>query len=254
MANKLNSKEKKAVDLTQKIWDKLGLGKFKEASFQASKKTGVPADIIHNYFASLLPESMEQWTQLNKMHETNFKKSVNDNNINEAISNLTDYAKFNKNIKECLNDKMSDAIQESMEDTGNFLESEDGIMFLTLEELAEAKDCGDEDCDCDDCVDVEIDESITNEMLDERKIIYRVTSKGGKGIHRVKKIRCSPGKKVVTVNGVKKCVAFTGAERAKKKIAIKRAVRTKRAKGVGASRLATRKRLKSVRRRKAMGL
>lgn len=79
-----------------------------------------------------------------------------------------------------------------------------------------------------------------------KKIVIKVTSKG----KRTRKIKC--GKGYHLVNG--SCVPMTGSEKAKKKRAIKKAVRTKKAAGAGAKRRSVKARLKAMKKRKGMGL
>ena len=135
-------------------------------------------------------------------------------------------------------------------------------------------DCGDKpqkvkekECDCDDCecneleeaemVDVFYDENdspylieLNEDTLTERRIHIRITSKG----QRLKKIRCPKGKVVKTVGGKRVCATPSGRERLRKKIAIRKTVRQKRARGSGYQTRITRKRGRALRKRKAMGL
>ena len=87
-----------------------------------------------------------------------------------------------------------------------------------------------------------------SEQLEEARRVVRVNSKGVK----TRKTKCRKGFKV-SPNG-KTCVPVTGGEKASKRKAIKKAVRTKRAAGSGAKNRANRKRLKAMRKRKSMGI
>jgi|AntRauTorcE11898_2_1112593.scaffolds.fasta_scaffold09176_2 hypothetical protein len=87
-----------------------------------------------------------------------------------------------------------------------------------------------------------------SEQLEEARRVVRVNSKGKK----TRKTKCRKGFKVSS-NG-KSCVPISGADKAKKKRAVKKAVRTKKSKGGGAKTRANRKRLKAMRKRKSMNL
>lgn len=101
--------------------------------------------------------------------------------------------------------------------------------------------------ECDVC---EVDTDESEEALKEARVVYRVNSYG----QRSKKIKCPPGNRVATVNGVKKCVGLTGAERTKKRLAIQKQVRTKKAKGNTYSQRMVMKRKHALGKRKALGL
>lgn len=83
---------------------------------------------------------------------------------------------------------------------------------------------------------------------DEAKRIVRVTSKGEK----VKKLKCPAGFKL-SDSGTS-CVPIKGSEKLAKKQAIKKAIRTKKAKGDAFKVRTTKKRLKALKKRKAFGL
>lgn len=89
-------------------------------------------------------------------------------------------------------------------------------------------------------------EGLTPEELEERKRIVKVNAKGMRRI----KIKCKKGYKY-TGN---KCVKITGSELTTKRKAIKRSVRTKKAKGSGFQRKVQRLRGRAMRKRKSMGL
>ena len=107
-------------------------------------------------------------------------------------------------------------------------------------------------------VDVFLDEStneyfyyeLNEETLEERRIKIRVTSKGNK----IRRIKCPPGRIVKNVNGRQTCVTPTGRQKMKKKISVRKAVRTKKAKGAGYKRKTNFKRQRAVRKRKQMGI
>lgn len=87
------------------------------------------------------------------------------------------------------------------------------------------------------------DQDIT--QIEEAKRVIRVTSKG----ERTRRLKCRRGFK----REGDRCVPLSGSEKATKRVAIRKAVRTKRA-DVAGKRRATRKRLKAMRKRKAYGL
>lgn len=91
---------------------------------------------------------------------------------------------------------------------------------------------------------------VCGETLHERRIHIRINAKG----QRIKKIKCPKGRVARTVNGRTVCVTPSGREKLAKKLAIKKAVRTKKAKGAGARKKANFKRQKALRKRKQMGL
>lgn len=134
-----------------------------------------------------------------------------------------------------------------------------------LEELLEC--LGKDDCECDceaaedddsDAVDVELDEEtgeyffteLCEETLVERRIKIRITSRG----ERIKRIKCPPGRIAKSVNGRRMCVTPTGRQKLVKRLATRKTVRTKRAKGSGFVRRTNFKRQRAIRRRKQMGL
>lgn len=88
----------------------------------------------------------------------------------------------------------------------------------------------------------------TKEVLDEAQIITKVNSKGQKR----RRVRCRPGYKLNATKTA--CVPITGGAKAKKRMAIRKMVRTKRAKGPALQRRTNRKRAKAMRKRKALGL
>lgn len=88
-----------------------------------------------------------------------------------------------------------------------------------------------------------------SEQIEEAaRRVVRVDSKGKK----TRKLKCRKGFKLSS-NG-KSCVPITGSEKATKRKAIRKAVRTKKAAGSGAKKRATRKRLKAMRKRKSYNL
>jgi hypothetical protein len=119
--------------------------------------------------------------------------------------------------------------------------------------------CENEDCDLEECLDVfpvegkpdlyeytELDE----ETLLERKVVIRVTSRG----QRIKRIKCPKGRVVKIVNGRKVCVTPSGRARLVKKVAVRKAVRTKNARGAGYKKRTNFRRQRALRRRKQMGI
>lgn len=87
-----------------------------------------------------------------------------------------------------------------------------------------------------------------SEQIEEARRVVRVNSKGQK----TRRVKCRKGFKLSS-NG-KTCVPISGSEKASKRKAIKKAVRTKRAAGTGAQKRTTRKRLKAMRKRKSYNL
>lgn len=77
-------------------------------------------------------------------------------------------------------------------------------------------------------------------------IITKVNSKG----ERKKRKKCRPGFKL---DG-NKCVPITGTEKRTKKLAIKKAVRTKKQAGAGYQKKVTKKRNKAMKKRSSLGL
>lgn len=88
------------------------------------------------------------------------------------------------------------------------------------------------------------------ETLLERRIKIKVNSKGVK----TKRIVCGKGRVLKTIGGRKVCLVQTGAAKARKKIAVRKAIRTKRAKGPGYARKINIKRQRGIKRRKNMGI
>lgn len=84
------------------------------------------------------------------------------------------------------------------------------------------------------------------ENLDEQKIITKVNSRGEKR----KRVKCRPGFKLKGNT----CVPMSGSDKANKKKAIRKALKTKRAAGESLKRRTTRKRLKALKKRKSYGL
>jgi len=128
------------------------------------------------------------------------------------------------------------------------------IMESVLSEAEESCECD----DCEDCVDVHYDEStneyyyeeLDEETLAERRIVIRVNSRG----QRTKRIKCPPGRIVKTVNGRKVCATPTGRQKLVKKVAIRKSVRTKKAKGAGYKKRTNFKRQRAIKKRRQMGL
>lgn len=88
------------------------------------------------------------------------------------------------------------------------------------------------------------------ELLTERRIKIRINSRGVK----TKRIICGPGRILQTIGNRKVCVVQTGSAKAKKRIAIRRAIRTKKAKGPGYMRRINIKRQRAIKRRTSMGI
>jgi hypothetical protein len=87
-----------------------------------------------------------------------------------------------------------------------------------------------------------------NQVIEEARIITKVNSRGEKR----RRIRCRPGYKLNDTGT--SCVPITGSEKATKRRAIRKALRTKRSMGKGFQIRVKRKRLKALRKRKAYGL
>lgn len=79
-------------------------------------------------------------------------------------------------------------------------------------------------------------------------IITKVNARGDKK----RRVKCRPGYKLNAAGT--SCVPISGSEKASKRMAIRKAMRTKRAKGTALQMRAKRKRLKAMRRRKSYGL
>lgn len=86
------------------------------------------------------------------------------------------------------------------------------------------------------------------EIIGEAVIITKVNSRGEK----TKRVRCKPGYKL-NDSGTS-CVPITGGEKASKRLAIRKALRTKKAEGPALKTRTNRKRIKAMRKRKALGL
>lgn len=86
------------------------------------------------------------------------------------------------------------------------------------------------------------------EKIEEAKIITKVNSKGQKR----KRVKCKKGFKLSS-NG-KSCVPISGGEKTKKKKAMRKAVKTLKAKGSGAQKRKEFKRKKALRKRKSYNL
>lgn len=110
----------------------------------------------------------------------------------------------------------------------------------------------------DESIDVFFDEDLNEnyyielceETLEERKIHIRINSKG----KRIRKIKCPKGRVAKVVNGRTVCVTPSGSERLHKKVAIKKSVRTKKAKGAGFKKKVNFRRQKAMKFRKNMGV
>ena len=88
---------------------------------------------------------------------------------------------------------------------------------------------------------------MTDEILSEL-IITKVNSRGQKR----KRVKCRPGFKLNSTGT--SCVPMSGGEKAGKRRAIRKSIRTKRAGGTALKRRTTRKRLRALKRRKSLGL
>ncbi len=89
---------------------------------------------------------------------------------------------------------------------------------------------------------------MSDQILDEARIITKVNSRGEKR----RRVKCRPGYKL-NDRGTS-CVPITGGEKATKRRAIRKAIRTKRSMGTALKTRTNRKRLKALRKRKAYGL
>ncbi len=87
-------------------------------------------------------------------------------------------------------------------------------------------------------------------MSDEliEKTITKVDSKGRK----TRRKKCKRGYKLSSDG--KRCQRITGSDKAKKKKAIRKAVRTKKAQGGSSRKRTTKKRLRALKKRKSYGL
>jgi hypothetical protein len=153
---------------------------------------------------------------------------------------FSNYISLKKDIKKKLDEQLKEKLlSRKQEIVKEVFGKKDDVPVDVLE----GEDIG----ECDTCwVDTDMDEN----ELQERRIVYRIKSDG----KRIRRVRCGPGKRVVDDNGIKKCIVVSGTERVKKRLSVIQSLRTKRALGVGLTRRTTRKRLKALRRRKAMGL
>lgn len=95
-----------------------------------------------------------------------------------------------------------------------------------------------------------LEQEIKENILSEERRVIRITSKG----ERIKKIKCPKGKVLKNINGRQVCVTQTGKERMDKKRAIKKSVRTKKAKGSGFKKRVSFRRNKAIKKRKMMGV
>lgn len=93
-------------------------------------------------------------------------------------------------------------------------------------------------------------ESVEEQYIAERKIIIRVNSKG----QRIKKIKCPKGRVAKKINGRIVCVTPTGRQKFVKRMAIRKALRTKKSKGAGYKKRINLKRNRALKKRRAMGL
>jgi hypothetical protein len=89
---------------------------------------------------------------------------------------------------------------------------------------------------------------MTTELISDAVIITKVNSRGEKR----RRVKCKPGFKLNS-SGTS-CVPITGGEKASKRRAIRKSIRTKRAMGNGLKIRTKRKRLKALKKRKAYGL
>ena len=90
-------------------------------------------------------------------------------------------------------------------------------------------------------------ELVESETISE-KIITKVNSKGQKR----RRVQCKKGFKLNDKGTA--CVPISGGDKQKKKMSIKKSVRTKKQAGTGAKNKANRLRAKANKRRKSMGL
>lgn len=114
----------------------------------------------------------------------------------------------------------------------------------------EPEDCdceGDDSCDLCEVVECGDDDE---DDLQEAKFVFRVTSRGQK----IRKLRCKPGYRIANVGGRTRCVRVTGKEKLAKKRSIRKANRTKRAKGSGYKKRIVFKQKRAIRKRRQMGL
>lgn len=155
---------------------------------------------------------------------------------------------YKNDIIKRLNENLVDKFEEMRVDVArSIFESTDEV-----EDDEDLEDCP--ECEADIFIDEETGEEYYIELDEETLLEYRrkvrVDSKG----KRTRRIKCPSGKVAKKVNGRTVCVTRSGADKTKKKLAIRKANRTKKSKGAGYAKRSTRKRLKAVRRRRAMGL
>lgn len=91
---------------------------------------------------------------------------------------------------------------------------------------------------------------LCEDTLKERKVIVKVNSRG----ERRKKIQCPSGRVAKKVGGRTVCTTPSGRERLTKKLATRKTVRTKKAKGAGYKKRVNFKRQRAMKKRKSMGL
>lgn len=89
---------------------------------------------------------------------------------------------------------------------------------------------------------------VSDDLIVEAKRVIRVTSKGEK----IRRIKCRRGYRLAS-SGVS-CVPASGSEKASKRRAIRRAIRTKKAAGASFKRRVAKKRIRALKRRKSYGL
>ena len=169
-----------------------------------------------------------------------------------------------KSLQECLG-PIDDLPDTNCESNSGMAYDRTAPTQVQVKDIPKAKtvdecDCGCDECDDDleECVDVFMDEStqeqyyieLDEETLTERKIKVRVNSKG----QRIKRLTCPPGRVVKNINGRKVCATQGGQARMKKKIAIRKTNRTKKAKGAGYKKRINIKRQRALRKRKQMGI
>lgn len=145
-------------------------------------------------------------------------------------------------LKSALDEKKRLAVAELKSNiAGSILES---AGFIYPEDVVEGETL---DLQCESC---EIETEETEDELKEARIVYRVTAQG----KRIKRIKCPPGHRVATINGIKRCVVVSGTQKAKRRLAIIKAQRTRKAKGNAYAQKSIRRRLRALKKRKAMGL
>lgn len=162
--------------------------------------------------------------------------------VQAAVDRIPDNVDYDIEVMIDVGDGETVDVDSGEEDEIDFSELDDSIhsyeIYVYLDNAEIEDEMDDEYYDED-----EMDE---NTSLDERKRIIKVNAKGKRRI----KIKCNKGFKF---DG-KKCVKIGGTEAIKKRKAIRKAVRTKKAKGAGAVRKANRLRKRARLKRKSMGL